>query len=74
MRSVKLLVAMAVVAAFVAGPVLAQDATGGGAPATAGTDTMKPAPKHHAKKHSGKHHKKSSSTTTAPAPASTPAQ
>lgn len=51
MRSMKLLVATAIVAALVAGPVLAQDA-GTMAPAT---ETAKPVKhKHHVKKHHGK--------------------
>jgi hypothetical protein len=79
MRSMKLLVATALVAALVAGPVLAQDAMGGATPSTpASTDTVKPV-KHTHKKHTGKkHHKKA--TTAAPsgtpsaAPATMPAQ
>src|SRR5580658_2038156 len=73
MRSVKLLVAMAVMAAFVAGPVLAQDAMGGAAPS--GTSSSKPATTKGGHKKTGKHHhaKKSSSSTSAPA-SSTPAQ
>ena len=59
MRSIKLLVAMAAIAALVAGPVLAQEA----APAPASTE-MAPAAdagktttkKHSGKKHSGKKH------------------
>ena len=60
MRSMKLLVATAIVAALVAGPVLAQDAMTGAAPAPATADTGKAPAKHHAKKHTGKKHKKGS--------------
>jgi len=68
MRSVKLLVAMAVVSALVAGPVLAQDAMGGAAPAApSASDTAKPSKMHHKK--GGKHHHKKSTTGTTAAPA-----
>ncbi len=67
MRSMKLLVAAALVAALVAGPVMAQDAMTG-APAT---ETTKPV-KHH-KKHTGKKHSHKKATA-APAPEATPAQ
>jgi hypothetical protein len=67
MRSVKLLVAMAAIAALVAGPVLAQDA-GMGAPSTtdgASSTTGKTTTgKKHGKKHGGKKHKKSTSGTS----------
>jgi hypothetical protein len=70
MRSVKLLVAMAAIAALVAGPVLAQDA-GMGAPGASDTaSTGKTTTgKKHGKKHGGKKHKKTSSSSSA-APAS----
>jgi hypothetical protein len=60
MRSVKLMVAMAAIAALVAGPVLAQEA--GAAPVGEPTAAAPEAPakatgKHHGKKH-GKHHAK----------------
>ncbi len=70
MRSMKLLVAMALVAALVAGPVLAQDAGGTMSPSsTSSADGGKTVKHHSGKKHKG--HKKSSSST---APAATPAQ
>ena len=60
MRSIKLLAAMAVVAALVAGPVLAQTA-----------DTAAPAmektAKHHAHKAGKKHHAKKKTEAAAPA-------
>jgi hypothetical protein len=67
MRSIKLLVATAVVAALVAGPVLAQDTMGGAAPSTpSASDSSKPA-KSHGKHHAKKHSKKKSTTSTTPA-------
>ena len=82
MRSMKLLVAAAVLAALVSGPVLAEDAMMGGAPAStdaAKSETMKPAKHKHKKmKKHGKHHakKESAPSTMAPepAPAAEPAQ
>ena len=82
MRSIKLMVAAAVVAAFVAGPVLAQD-SGSMAPAPAGTSmdsgssmgttTTKPAKKSTHKKsthkRAAKHKNKSSAPAVTPAPA-----
>jgi hypothetical protein len=73
MRSMKLLVAMAALAALVAGPVLAQEAATGGsmapAAATSATDTTKAAPKHkhHGKKHHAKKTDAAAPATTAPA-------
>ena len=59
MRSIKLLVAAALVAAFVAGPVFAQEAeTMAPAAEAAAPDAAKPM-KHHGKHHAKKkHHKK----------------
>ncbi len=65
MRSMKLLVAAALVAALVAGPVMAQDAM---APASDASAPAKTTTAKH-KKHSGKHHKKASTTTAAPSAA-----
>lgn len=71
MRSIKLLVAMAALAAFVAGPVMAQEA----APAPATTDAADAgkgtAKKHTGKKHGGKKHhgKKAAAPADATAPA-----
>ncbi|MFY9287843.1 MAG: hypothetical protein WAO98_05010 [Alphaproteobacteria bacterium] len=88
MRSIKLLVAAAAVAALLSGPVYAvEDAMSGAAPVAA-TETMKPAPKHqknhaakkhHAKKHhhaKHQHGKKEAGATpaVAPAPEAAPAQ
>ena len=62
MRSVKLLAATAVLAAFVAGPVLAQDAGGTMSPSTSTTT-----PKHHTHKKPVRHKKTTAgSTSTAP--------
>ena len=68
MRSMNLLVATALVAALVAGPVLAQDAMT--APAASTEAPAKPM-KAHGKKHAKKHHHKkgAAATTTAPAAA-----
>ena len=67
----KLLVATALIAALIAGPVLAQDTM---SPAPAATDTTTAAPAkttstHHAKKHTGKKKHAKKSTTAAPAAA-----
>jgi hypothetical protein len=70
MRSMKLLVATAIVAALVAGPVLAQDAGGTMSPAPA-ADSGKTTT---AKKHHGKKHKKKSSSSTSTPSTTTPAQ
>lgn len=61
MRSIKLLVATAVVAALVAGPVMAQDAMTGAAPATDAAAAPAPAKakaKHTHKKGAHKKHAK----------------
>jgi hypothetical protein len=63
MRSIKLLVATALLAALVAGPVMAQDAMGS-APA-ADTTAAAPAKTAKHKKHSGKHHKKAAAPAAA---------
>lgn len=65
MRSIKLLVATAIVAALVAGPVLAQDTGSTMAPAAASTTKATPAKhKHASKKHTAK---KPAASTMAPA-------
>lgn len=64
MRSMKLLAAMAVLAAFVAGPVMAQDSDGA---MTSGTTskstTSSTTAKHHPKKKPVRHKKPTSSST-----------
>lgn len=68
MRSTKLLVATALVAAFVAGPVLAQEAMPV-APAAPGVEAPVKAhamQKKHVKKHVKKHHAKKGAIETAP--------
>lgn len=82
MHQVKLLMASAVVAALVAGPVLAQEAMDPamGAPSTETQKmemTHKKTEKHHkkhAKKHHNKHHKKGAEAAPAAEPAMEPAQ
>lgn len=72
MRSMKLLVATAIVTALVAGPVLAQDAGGTTTSPAPAAGTMKPM-KHHTntKKHKHTGTKSGTSSTT---PSTTPAQ
>jgi type IV secretory pathway TrbL component len=70
MRSIKLMVATAVVAALVAGPVLAQDAMSSSAPATSSASgaAKAPAGKHRTHKGGKKHaNRKMDSATPAPA-------
>jgi hypothetical protein len=67
MRSMKLLFAMALVAALVAGPVLAQETAPLGGTATEAPAKGKAHKKHAAKKHHA--HKAAAPTTAAPAPA-----
>ena len=74
MRSIKLLVAMAAIAALVAGPVLAQETAP--APTATSTDAAPASGKGTTtKKHTGKKHKKhAKKSTSSTAPATTPAQ
>jgi hypothetical protein len=69
MRSMKLLIAMAVLAAFVSGPVMAQTSApaGGdtGMSSDQGMTSSKTTTGSTAKKHKGKKHKKSSSSGAA---------